>query len=226
MSARTGTGVLALTAAVALLSGCTGAGATAPAPQPAPASATSASVAPTSAATTAPVPVPSVTGSRGARASTVAVAAPAPSTAATRARPASGPTPPPYLGAPWDPRLDFGVLLGARRQGGHVVLTFDRALLLSGDDFDEFAATEWHPNNDHVILNGYKHLRTFRLLPSAEVYGQQVLGPGKGTKTERITVQQLLQRLRTAPRGGVLVWLAHRGGDNGPVTSLWEQYRH
>jgi hypothetical protein len=140
-------------------------------------------------------------------------------------KPAPKPGPVPHIDRPWDAGLDFGFLTAARidRQG-RLVVTFDRAQMLSGKAYDDYVAKHGRPENDYVIVNASHRLRTFRVSGSATLYGNQILGPANGTRDRIVSPARIVSRLRASGVDGVPVWLRHTDGPDGPVVYLAEQY--
>jgi hypothetical protein len=124
---------------------------------------------------------------------------------------------------PWNKGYEFGFIWGAKRSGDAVVLTFDRAGMLLGKQAKAYY--DAHPDEerfDYKILNDKSFTETVRVPPSASLYGNQMLGPRKGSQNERITPGRLLARASGDARHPVAVWLTRTG--SGPVVYLAEQY--
>ena len=213
--------VLGVSAAVAtaLLAGCGGV--------QAPTGATAAAATPTATRTATPTATRTVTPTATPTAAPTATRRPGSTPAAPRrapSRPSRPAAPLPFVRDPAAAGLDFGFVTAAGRKGNRIVVTFDRATMLTGEQAEDYL--ERHPEIDAydvVIVNRSRRVRTFRLLPSATLYGSQLLGPANGTDTEQISAAQLVRRVASRARG-VPVWLKHKGGPDGPVVYLAEQY--
>jgi hypothetical protein len=129
---------------------------------------------------------------------------------------------------PWtDPSLDFGFLTKVTRSGDTIRLTFNRATFLTGAE-----ATEKNggtpPDNDYLIEDTNKKLRTFDLVANAPLEGSAQLGGTRTAEGTEITEDELVAAMRNLAGnnpGGVPVWLRHKGGGkDGPVTALAEQF--
>jgi len=130
----------------------------------------------------------------------------------------------PFVQKPWAAGLDFGFVTAARIDTRGLVITFDRAQMLSGKAYRDHVAKHGTPENDYVILNTSTKTRTFRVPATATMYGNQLLGAQDGLRNEVISPKRLVQRVRQYGDRGVPVWLQHDKGTNGPVVYLAEQY--
>jgi len=128
---------------------------------------------------------------------------------------------------PWtDKSLDFGFLTKVTRRGDEIKLTFNRATFYYGDE-----ATKQNggtpPDNDYLIEDTNKKVRSFELVADAPLEGSSQLGgENAGSDGVPITEDELVASMRAlndSPQG-VPVWLRHEGGKDGPVTALAEQF--
>jgi hypothetical protein len=128
---------------------------------------------------------------------------------------------------PWtDDDLDFGFLTKVSRKGDRIRLTFNRAVFYYGDE-----ATEKNggtpPDNDYLIEDTNKKVRTFDLAVDAPLEGSVQLGGTRGgSEGVPITEDELVANMRAQGNNpqGVPVWLRHENGKDGPVTALAEQF--
>jgi hypothetical protein len=111
------------------------------------------------------------------------------------------------------------------RNGDRIRLTFNRASFYYGDE-----ATEKNggtpPDNDYLIEDTNKRVRTFTLLDGAALQGSAQLGGG-GSDLQEITPDELVENAATALEAGaegVPVWLRHERGKEGPIAALAEQF--
>jgi hypothetical protein len=130
---------------------------------------------------------------------------------------------------PWTEKgLDFGFVTKVSRRGDEIRLTFNRATFYYGDE-----ATEKNggtpPDNDYLIEDTNKKVRTFVLAVDAPLEGSTQLGGTRGgSEGIPITEDELVANMRSVvgdnPQG-VPVWLRHEDGKkDGPVTALAEQF--
>jgi hypothetical protein len=129
----------------------------------------------------------------------------------------------PWVADPEKAGYEFGFVWGAKRSGDRVVLTFDRAGMLTGERAKAYY--DAHPDEerfDYKILDDASFTETVRVPASATLYGNQRLGPGNGAQNQRITLDRLVARASGGDRGKVAVWL--KRSSSGPVVYLAEQY--
>jgi hypothetical protein len=203
--------VAALAALGGLVAGCgttTSSDSASTAPSTTATAAASASASSADASSTAPASGAASAGT------TTASAPPSTSPAASATAPTAART---WVADPWNKSYEFGFIWGAKRSGDGVVLTFDRAGMLLGKQAKAYY--DAHPDEerfDYKILNDKSFTETVRVPASATLYGNQRLGPRKGSQNERITPDRLVARRPVA------VWLKRSG--SGPVVYLAEQY--
>ena len=91
------------------------------------------------------------------------------------------PAPTGFVDAPWTTSgSDFGFLRSAGLlSGGQVRVTFDRAQWLTGKAYDDYVKAHGAPDNDYVIVNTSKRLRTFVLPKGAPLSGSAILVGGR-----------------------------------------------
>lgn len=124
------------------------------------------------------------------------------------------------------PVEETGYLAGVRDEGGHLLVTLDRVVFLTGD-----AATAANggvpPDNDHVIINSNRRLRTYPVADDATLTGVTVLGTDESaTSAEALTAEQFLDLARGALADGTrpLVDLRHRSARDVTVVDVHERY--
>ena len=133
-----------------------------------------------------------------------------------------------WVEQPWTRKgMDFGILKGVSRDGDKVSLSFDRAAFLVGKDAEAYFKK--HPNQepqDYALVNTNSKVRRFELVADAEVYGTYLLGDQQQVHEQQLSVDDLVAKFQALPnkQDGLLVWLRHRDGDDGPVTYLAEQF--
>jgi hypothetical protein len=140
---------------------------------------------------------------------------------------ASGAAFEPIPDEPWTAGLDFGFLTKVTRRGDEVRLTFNRATFYYGDE-----ATEKNggvpPDNDYLIEDTNKRVRTFVLAEGAALEGSTLLGgEDAGPEGREITVDELVDNAADAVAAGsegIPVWLRHEKGQDSDVTALAEQF--
>jgi hypothetical protein len=134
-----------------------------------------------------------------------------------------------YRSIPQDPSsekgLDFGYLTKVNEKDGTVTLRFDRATFYSGA-----AATKHNkgvpPDDDYLIVNTNKALRSFPVDPKASIVASTRLAnePG-GESGEALTLSEFVTNSQTALNDSkVPIWVRHTNGLTGPITALAEQY--
>jgi hypothetical protein len=134
-----------------------------------------------------------------------------------------------YRSIPQDPTsekgLDFGFMTKVGDKDGTVTLRFDRATFYSGA-----AATKHNkgvpPDDDYLIVNTNKALRSFEVDPQASIVASTRLAnePG-GQSGEALTLSEFVTNAQTAlDDSKVPIWVRHTNGLTGPITALAEQY--
>jgi hypothetical protein len=94
---------------------------------------------------------------------------------------------------------DFGFLRSAAVIGGYVHLSFDRALLLTSDAANAYAAAHGIPTpvpNDYLIVNPDQRLRELVLAPGVTITGTAHLAGGS-TDPRPVTTATLVAILST-----------------------------
>jgi hypothetical protein len=134
----------------------------------------------------------------------------------------------PIPAEPWtDDDLDFGYLTKVSRDGDDIELTFNRATFYYGDEATKKNGGK-APDNDYLIEDTNKKVRTFTLKEGAALRGSTLLGGDEaGPDGREITPDELVDNAEAALGGGVAgvpVWLRHEDGKDGPVEALAEQF--
>lgn len=157
---------------------------------------------------------------------------PSPSTAKPKQSPSTAtPKPPDYrpipVDASSDPGLDFGFLTAVQKNGDLVTISFDRADYFTGKEAAVHNGGK-APDNDYLIENVNPVVRTFSVQAKAPLIGVNRLvtaheGP---IEQQRLDADAFVANATTALASGlgIPVWVRHMQDENGPVTSLAEQY--
>lgn len=175
--------------------------------------------------TTASTPTASPDTSRPAPASTPP-GSPGPGTS----RPAPGthgstPTSRPPTNRPAETSTVYAQLVDVWRTGpASYALSYDRVDLLTGKEAAAYYRA--HPDKepqDWAVSNPDSALAQLPVAASGTFYGNQLLGPGNGSDTARITGDQLITRLKMYPR--TLVEVTERpSGNHREVVTVTEVY--
>lgn len=164
----------------------------------------------------------------------VTTTTPAPSPTTAKPKPTPTPTkarPPDYSPIPADATgekdLDFGFLTAVQKNGDLVTISFDRAAYYTGA-----AAIERNggnaPDNDYLIENTNPMIRTFTVQAKAPLIGvNRLVSSHEGpVRQQKLDAASFVTNATTALASGlgIPVWVRHTESENGPITSLAEQY--
>jgi hypothetical protein len=144
------------------------------------------------------------------------------------APPDSDPPPPPQaerIKAPPPDRIaetdEFGVLVAVRETPQGLEVDVNRVDMLGGQEAEEAAAARgMDVSNDYFLVDDNPMLRTYRISPDVEVWGDISFGREPGLV--RITVEDLRAHVEDPPWTGVLF---HLDVEKGLVVGIEEQYR-
>jgi hypothetical protein len=130
----------------------------------------------------------------------------------------------PIPAEPWTEDLDFGYLTKVTGSGDDIELTFNRATFYYGEEAAEKNGGE-APDNDYLIEDTNKRVRTFELKEGAALSGSSLLGGDEaGPEGRELTREELVENAKNAGSQGIPVWLRHEKGRDSAVTALAEQF--
>lgn len=123
--------------------------------------------------------------------------------------------------------VDFGEIVSLRRDGNRVVVTVNRQQYYTAEQWKQRTGEDI--TMDGLTLDESTRTRDFVVEPDAVIVADWMFHDDGSTPPERLTPGELvergnalLERLRADGNAtpGILVWMFHRGGENGPLAYI------